>query len=361
MKIEKCVLLDALQVLGKVVRPESVVEEYKSVWFVGIPGSFQVEAVATDGKQYVSVTVEAVDDKEINFSVPFVELEQRAAECQENVLEIEGKSLVLPEMPSPPADAVTTELPEKVGGLLTRAISVVDCKAEQDILRGINFSASGIVAANKEMLLHFPCHLTLKQNVTLPVPPFALPAEEKGSLHIWGDSFQMQIGNVKWQKKILEGEFPDWRNIVPSDTSLNCTVNLKEPEKIIDFLQSFPEQEKDDWVVFRERSGDAFELASYVQNEHFMSIKTLTTGAYPGASLCLNRGLLLKALQMGYSTLKLRDVLNPVVFSGESGYCVVMPVRCPDLFRASSQRRKWGCVCITATILLLLLTGLLLG
>lgn len=361
MKIEKCVLQELLQVLGKVVRPESVIEEYKSVWFVGIPGSFQVEAVATDGEQYVSVTVEATDDKGSNFAVPFVELEQRAADCQGNELEIDGKFLALPEMPCPLADAVTTELPEKIGASLTRAIPVVDCKAEREILRGINFSASGIVAANKEMLLYLPCHLTLKQNVTLPVPPFALPAEEKGSLHIWGNSFQMQIGNVKWQGKILEGEFPDWRNIVPSDNSLNCTVNLKEPEKIIDFLQSFPEQPQDDWIVLKKRSGEAFELASYVQNEHSMSIKTLTTGAYPGASLCLDRGLLLKALQMGYSTLKLRDVLNPVVFSGENGYCVVMPVRCPDLFKASSQRRKWGCVCITATILLLLLIGLLLG
>ncbi|MBR7138392.1 MAG: hypothetical protein IKD44_02485 [Lentisphaeria bacterium] len=359
MKIEKCVLQELLQVLGKVVRPESVVEEYKSVWFVGIPGSFQVEAVATDGEQYVSVTVEATDDKEINFALPFAELEQRAADCQGEALEIEGRYRALPEMPSPPADAVTTALPEKIGDLLTRAIPIVDCKAEREILRGINFSASGIVAANKEMLLHFPCPLTLKQDVTLPVPPFALPAEEKGCLHIWRDRFQMQIGNVKWQKKILEGEFPDWRNIVPSDTSLNCTVNLKEPEKIIDFLQSFPEQQKDDLVVFRERSGDAFELASSVQNEHFMSIKTLTTGAYPGTSLCLDRGLLLKALQMGYSTLKLRDVLNPVVLSGESGYCVVMPRRIENTFRPVGGKRGkiFGTIFACIALLLLLAAG----
>ncbi|MBO7329132.1 MAG: hypothetical protein J6W00_10230, partial [Lentisphaeria bacterium] len=358
MKIEKCVLQELLQVLGKVVRPESVVEEYKSVWFVGIPGSFQVEAVATDGKQYVSVTVEATDDKEINFAVPFAELEQRAAECQENELEIDGKFLALPEIPSPPADAATTELPEKIGASLPRAIPFVDCKAEREILQGINFSASGIVAANKEMLLHLPCPLTLKQNVTLPVPPFALPAEEKGSLHIWGNSFQMQIGNVKWQGKILEGEFPDWRNIVPSDDSLTCTINLKEAEKIIDFLQSFPEQEKDDWIVLKKRSGEVFELASYVQNEHSMSIKTLTTGAYPGASLCLDRGSLLKALQMRYSTLKLRDTINPVVFSGESGYCVVMPRRIENSFRPINKRGKlFRTIFACITLLLLLAAG----
>ncbi len=358
MKIEKCVLQELLQILGKVVRPESVVEEYKSVWFAGIPGSFQVEAVAADGEQYVAVTVEATDDKAINFALPFAELEQRVADCQGDALEIKGKSLALPEMPSPPADAVTTELPEKIGDLLTRAIPIVDCKAEREILRGINFSASGIVAANKEMLLHFPCPLTLKQNVTLPVPPFALPTEEKGSLHIWGDRFQMQIGNVKWQTKRLQGEFPDWHNIVPSDDSLTCTINLKEPEKIIDFLQSFQEQSKDDWLVLKKRSGEAFELASYLQSEHSISVAAPSRGGFSGKDLCLDRGVLLKTLQMGYSTLKIQNTINPVVFSGGNGYCVVMPIRIESSFQPTRRRRKlfgtiFGCI----AILLLLAAG----
>ena len=358
MKIEKGVLQELLQVLEKVVRPESVVEEYKSVWFVGIPGSFQVEVVATDGEQYVSVTVEATDDKEINFALPFAELEQRVADCQGDALEIKGKSLALPEMPCPPADAVTTALPDGIGALLMQGSAVVQGDAKREILRGINFSKSGITAATNMLLVHLPCPLTLEQDVTLPLPPFALPAEEKGWLHLWGDSFQMQIGNVRWQTKRLQGEFPDRHNIVPSDDSLTCTINLKEPEKIIDFLQSFQEQSKDDWIVLKKRSGEVFELASHLQSEHTISVAAPSRGGFSGKDLCLDRGVLLKTLQMGYSTLRIRDTINPVVFSGGNGYCVVMPIRIESSFQPTGRRRKlfrtiFGCI----TILLLLAAG----
>ena len=355
MKIEKCVLQELLQVLGKVVRPESVVEEYKSVWFVRIPGGFQVEAVATDGKQYVSVTVEATDDKEINFAVPFAELEQRAAECQGNELEINGKSLVLPEIPSPPVDAVIAELPEKIGVLLTRALPIVDCKAEQEILRGINFSASGIVAANKEMLLHFPCPLTLKQNVTLPVPPFTLPAEEKGRLHIWSNSFQMQIGNVKWQGKILEGEFPDWRNIVCENKPFDTTIQFEQSEEIIDWLKNIPAQEKEDWIVFNCRSYTSLELTAYRQDDIKFSLSPRIEGIIPRMVFSVDRNVLLKTLQLGCTTLKLRDPLNPITFSGANGYCVVMPRRIENTFRPAGGKRGKLFGTIFACIALLLL------
>ena len=74
MKIEKGVLKSVVAVLGKVVRVSSVVEQYKSVRFVGIPGSFEVQAFATDGEQSAVVTVEAADSNGADFAVPFAEL-----------------------------------------------------------------------------------------------------------------------------------------------------------------------------------------------------------------------------------------------------------------------------------------------
>lgn len=355
MKIEKCVLLELLQVLGKVVRPESGAEEYKSVWFVGIPGSFQVEAVATDGEQYVSVTVEATDDKEINFAVPFAELEQRAADCQGNALEINGKFLALPEMPSPPADAVTTELPDGVGALLMQAATVVQSDEKSKILRGINVSKYGITAATSMMLLHLPCALTLAQNVTLPVPPFTLPAEEKGSLHIWGDSFQMQIGNVKWRGKILEGEFPDWRNIVCENKPFDTTIQFEQSEEIIDWLKNIPAQEKDDWIVFNCRSYTSLELTAYRQDDIKFSLAPQIEGIIPRMVFSVDRNVLLKTLQFGYTTLKLRDPLNPVTFFGGNGYCVVMPRRIENTFRPAGGKRGKLFGTIFACIALLLL------
>lgn len=359
MKIEKCVLQDLLQALGKVVRPESGAEEYKSVWFVGIPGSFQVEAVATDGEQYVSVTVEAVDDKEINFAVPFAELVQLVAGCQENELEINGKSLALPEIPCPPADAVTTELPDRVGALLMQAATVVQSDEKSKILRGINVSKYGITAATSMLLLHLPCALTLAQDVTLPVAPFALPAEEKGRLHIWGNSFQMQIGNVKWRGKILEGEFPDWRNIVCENKPFDTTIQFEQSEEIVDWLKNIPAQKKDDWIVFNCRSYTSLELIAYRQDDIKFSLAPRIEGSLPRMVFPIDRNVLLKTLQLGYTTLKLRDPLNPVTFSGANGYCVVMPRRIENTFRPAGGKRGklFGTIFACIALLLLLAAG----
>ncbi|MBE6388347.1 MAG: hypothetical protein E7045_09890 [Lentisphaerae bacterium] len=69
MRIEKKTLNDALRVLGKVVCQTSPVELYRSVRFVGdVDG---VMAMATDGVETVSVTVDAFSETEIDFCVPF--------------------------------------------------------------------------------------------------------------------------------------------------------------------------------------------------------------------------------------------------------------------------------------------------
>ena len=69
MKIEKCVLNDALLVLGKVVCQTSPVELYRSIRFVGdVDG---VMAMATDGVEVVSVDVEAVPEADVDFCIPF--------------------------------------------------------------------------------------------------------------------------------------------------------------------------------------------------------------------------------------------------------------------------------------------------
>ena len=69
MRIEKRVLNDALQVLGKVVCQTSPVELYRSIRFVG-DGDGGC-AMATDGVETVSVMLEAFTDVESDFCVPF--------------------------------------------------------------------------------------------------------------------------------------------------------------------------------------------------------------------------------------------------------------------------------------------------
>ena len=225
MKIEKGVLKSVLAVLGKVVRKSSVVEQYKSVRFVGIQESFKVQAVATDGEQCVAVTVEAADSNGADFAVPFAELEQLASECQGDAVEFEGEYLEFPAVPTPTEDAETIELPRNFGTLLALALPVVQCDADQEVLRGVNLSKHGITAANSKMLVHFPCPVTLTKDVTLPFPEPLLAEQiaEKGSLQLWENNFLLKTLTIKWQGKLLEGEYPDWCSRMRDTSSRTST------------------------------------------------------------------------------------------------------------------------------------------
>ena len=69
MRVEKSVLNDALRVLGKVVCQTSPVELYRLVRFAGDENG--IRAMVTDGKETVSVMVDAFAETEIDFCVPF--------------------------------------------------------------------------------------------------------------------------------------------------------------------------------------------------------------------------------------------------------------------------------------------------
>ena len=99
MRIEKKTLNDALRVLGKVVCQTSPVELYRSVRFVG--NGDGVMAMAMDGVETVSVTVDAFTENEIDFCVPFKELKDLVRMGRSETIELTGKFIEFPELEEP--------------------------------------------------------------------------------------------------------------------------------------------------------------------------------------------------------------------------------------------------------------------
>ena len=119
MRVEKCVLNDALRVLGKVVCQTSPVELYRSVRFVGdVDG---VMAMATDRVETVSVILDAFTENEINFCVPFKELKDQVRIGRSETIELTGKFIEFPALEEPAADAMSAILPVNFGELLALA------------------------------------------------------------------------------------------------------------------------------------------------------------------------------------------------------------------------------------------------
>ena len=328
MRVEKKVLNDALRVLGKVVCQTSPVELYRSVRFVGdVDG---VMAMATDGVETFSVILDAFTETEIDFSVPFKELKDLVRMGRSEMIELTGKFIEFPEQEVPTADAVSAILPVNFGELLTQAAPIADRNSYRRVLQGINLSNAGVTVTDGKQLLHIPCVLSLAKDVTIPFPSALLAAKtsEMGTLQVWDKFFQIEIGNFCWHGKLLEGQYPNWRGVIPSPESHDYSITLHDPEKVIAWVKMIPNQKSTNGVELNVMPDGSVTLISCIQPNFELNTQATVTGVRPRAVLTLDREIILRMLLQGYTTFKAHsDGLVPVVASGGVGQYIAMPIR----------------------------------
>ena len=328
MRVEKRVLNDALRVLGKVVCQTSPVELYQSVRFVGdVDG---VMAMATDGVETVSVILDAFAETEIDFCVPFKELKDLVRMGRSETIELTGTFIEFPAFEEPAVDAVSAILPVNFGELLTQAAPIVDRTGYRRVLHGINLSHAGVTVTDGKQLLHLPCVLSLDKDVTIPFPSALLTAKtsEMGTLQVWDTFFQIEIGNFKWQGKLLEGQYPNWRGVIPSSESHDYSITLHEPEKVIAWVKMIPSQKTTNGVELNVMTDGSVTLVSCIQPNFELNTQATVSGVRPRAVLTLDREIILRMLLQGYTTFKAHsDGLVPVIASGGAGQYIAMPIR----------------------------------
>ena len=330
MKIKKSVLLDALKALGKVVSQTSPVEVQRSVRFLGVGA--QVWLAATDGVESVTVEVTGEAGDMEDFAVEYKALRELIRSTRGGEVEVTGKRLDWPETEVVPDDAVTVELPSDFGKLLALAAPVVDLREARLALRGINLSRDGVTATNGKELLNLPCPLKIPEDMTLPFPLALLTArlEEAGTLHIWRCRnerlFRIVIGVFQWQGKVLSGNFPDWKQVIPADKTLDYQIEIHEPERVITFLKAVP-----DCPPFHAIELNVVPDGVAVVPNNFpdmeLRLEATVIGAQPRAVLALNKYVLLRMLQQGYTKFRAHsDGRIPVIAEGGSGRYLAMPI-----------------------------------
>ena len=328
MRVEKRALNDALRVLGKVVCQTSPVELYRSVRFVGDENG--ILAMATDGVETVSVAVDAFTESEIDFCVPFKELKDLVRIGRSETIELTGKFIEFPELEEPSADAVSAILPVNFGELLAQAASVIDRSNYRRLLQGINLSSAGVTATDGKQLLHLPCVLSLAKDVTIPFPSALLAAKtsEMGTLQVWDKFFQIEIGNFSWHGKLLEGQYPNWRGVIPSPESHDYSITLHDTEKVIAWVKMIPCQKSTNGIELNVMPDGSVTLVSCIQPNFELNTQATVSGVQPRAVLTLDREIILRMLLQGYTTFKAHsDGLVPVIASGGVGQYIAMPIR----------------------------------
>ena len=330
MKIKKSVLADALKVLGKVVSQTSPVEVQRSVRFLGV--GEQVWLTATDGVE--SVTVEVIGDagEMEEFTGEYKALRELIRSTRGGEVEVTGKRLEWPELEEVPEEAVSVELPASFGELLALAAPVMDRDGARLILRGVNLSAEGITATNGKELLHLPWPLAVPEEVTLPFLLALLTAKPAapGVLHLWNRRnerlFRIEMSGFLWQGKALSGKFPAWKQVIPSGNALDYSLEFFEPERVIEFLKTVPDSPPFHAVELNVVPGGVTVIPNNFPDME-LRLKATVIGAQPRAVLALNKYILLRMLQQGYTKFRAHsDGRIPVIAEGGSGRYLAMPI-----------------------------------
>ena len=327
MKIEKKNLNEALKVLGKVVSQTSPVEVQKSIRFVGDANG--ITAMATDGIEVISLVIEATTEYEIDFCVPFKDLKDMIRFERSEMLDIDGVYLDYPQIKQPTEDAVSAILPVNFGDLLALAAPIIERNNYRRILQGVNLSSSGVTVTDGKQLLHQPCPLALSKDITIPFPSalLAFKPAEMGTLQVWENYFCIEIGHFKWTGKLLEGSYPNWRNVIPTEDQLNYCITLTDVETVINWLKIVPPCKEPNGIEFNV-TPHGLKLIS-CRNSHFeFTTHAEVVGAEPRAVLTLDREIILRMLLQGYNTFSAHsDGLVPVIASGGIGQYIAMPIR----------------------------------
>ena len=330
MKIEKNLLNGALRLLGKVICQTSPVEAYRSIRFCGVGDVVKISAINNCDRVALDLSCEAAG--EFDFGIEIKTLREMIRGERGKVVELTGKQLDWPKVEVVPDDAVTVELPPDFGKLVALAAPVVDRHEARPALQGINLSRDGITATNGKELLNLPCPLKIPEDVTLPFPLALLTAkpEGAGTLHLWRCRnerlFRIVIGSFLWQGIALSGNFPDWKLVISAAKTLDYQIELNAPERIIEFLKTVPDCPPFHAVELNVVPGG---IAVIPNNFPDMELRSKATviGVQPRTVLALNKYILLRMIQQGYTKFRAHsDGRIPVIAEGGSGRYLAMPL-----------------------------------
>lgn len=344
MRIEKKVLNDALRILGKMVCQTSPAEVFRGVRFVGTPGD--VLAMATDGVEQVSLRIDAEVEGVEDFVVEYRALREMVRTAKGSRIELKGRKVEYPALEAVPADATVVELPVEFVELLASAAPIINRNEPRAVLRGVNLSKDGITVTDGKQLLNLPCSLALKESITIPFPSALLAARlhDVGTLAAWtsGNSrlFQITIGDFVWCGKIPSGNYPNWKQVIPADNALDYSITFHEPKQVIDFLKTVPDHEPYHGIELNVTPEGVSVIPLDYPDMHLEAIVD-HAGVRPRAVLVLNKYILLRMLQQGYTKLRAHsDGRIPVVAEGGHGRYLAMPIHIFPKHQPQKEEKK---------------------
>ena len=353
-------LKPALAGLAKVVSNKTTLECLRCIRVDATPE--RTTLMGTDLEMFARVALpEARCEAAASFLLPFERLQSMAKRFNARaVLNIEPnrifcdlgtgrvsedfECLKVEEFPEELAvNAAPVPMPETFARRFTEAMGCSSTDATRYILNGIQLDVSGPRDAGHYLVGTDGRHLFSANSFTLPVPesvtipdhklllwrgladlPWALAGEKKR------DSVLVRITAGDWTLtlKTIEGNYPNWRQVVPHFRQHRTTVSLPEghgfTKLVSGLLGTDLANSPVDLVI--ENGAVAVKDTSGVSSIVLEGAKAKG----PDIKIRLNRDYLTKAFDYGLTNIGLIDEMSALQFTCEGRQMVVMPLRVAD-------------------------------
>ena len=344
MQIEvlKSELSGALNALGKLVCRTAAVEIYRSLRIEGKENKIAFQTVGLD--EAITYTIPAEGVEALCAIVNFDEFRTivRSSRNKAVLFEYEPGRFGVDhcmmrtfdvEWPAERVEGEDCEGAELSYGFvdfLAALAPIVNRNDYRPVLRGIHFCKEGLIATNGKELLHIDTPLTV-ENLTIPFPHavLATKSEDAGKVVTWCDKefryFRFEFGKWKWTGKALVGNYPNWRKVIPEESTLNRIVqfDVDRAKQLATFLKSVPENPPNNPVTL-----SMVDSTLRVVSEGGMQIDVPAEFPFDWGdfSISVNRDLLLRLLNEGHTRLCIGENNTPFIAQGGIGRYIAMPL-----------------------------------
>jgi DNA polymerase III sliding clamp (beta) subunit (PCNA family) len=351
-------LKPALAGLAKVVSNKSTLECLRCIRLDATPE--RTTLLGTDLEMYASVTLpEAKCDKAASFLLPLERLQSMVKRfAPRTVMNIESGRLFcdlgtgrvsenveapeLKEFPVEPAFEVkTVALPEQ---FQRRFIETMGCSSTDEtryVLNGILLDVSDPACHN--MVGTDGRHLFSANSFTLPlsesviVPshklllwrgladlPWAMAGQKKKNNTV----VRIAAGNWTMTLKTIEGNYPNWKQVVPKGGDIRTTVRLPEGHAFAEMVNGLPGGDLNDKPVNLVIEKGTVSVKDNAGGSSILLEGATTQG--PDIKIRLNRDYLTKAFAYGLLNIAFIDEMSAMQFMRTGRQMVVMPLRTAD-------------------------------
>lgn len=353
-------LKPALTGLAKVVSNKATLECLRCIRVDATPE--RTTLLGTDLEIFARVTMPEVRcEAAESFLIPFEHLQSMAKRFNGSaVLNIEpgriscnlGSGPVIENIECPKLEefpeelAVATQpvpMPETFARRFTEAMGCSSTDATRYVLNGIQLDVSGPKDAGHYLVGTDGRHLFSANSFTLPVPesvifpnhklllwsrladqPWALAGEKNPNNTL----VRIIAGDWTLTFKTIEGNYPNWRQVVPHFQQQRTTVTMPEENGFAKLVGGLPGAD-----LVNSPVDLVIEKGTVAVKGTTGSCSMVLEGAKakgPDIKIRLNREYLLKALAYGLTNIALIDPISSMHFTHEGRQMVVMPLRIVD-------------------------------